>query len=66
MYPDYFFSCDYGKTEYFGVLTQVAEASFTKPSINQISYKDRIYDPVLIRENTGESKPVFSHILCND
>ena len=29
-------------------------------------YKDRIWDSVLIRENTGQWKPVFSHILCSD
>ena len=28
-------------------------------------YKDTIYDFVLIRENTGQWKPVFSHILCS-
>ena len=28
-------------------------------------YKDRIYDFVLIRENVGQGKPVFSHILCS-
>ena len=26
-------------------------------------YKDRIYDSVLIRENTSQRKPEFSHIL---
>ena len=31
-----------------------------------LPYKDRIYDSVLIRENTGQWKPVFSHILCSD
>ena len=29
-----------------------------------LPYKDRIYDFVLIRENTGNWKPVFLHILC--
>ena len=28
-------------------------------------YKDRIYDSVLIRENTGGRKLVFWHILCS-
>ena len=28
-------------------------------------YKDRIEDSVLIRENTGQWKPVFSHILSS-
>ena len=28
-------------------------------------YKDRTVDSVLIRENTGQWKPVFSHILCS-
>ena len=27
-------------------------------------YKDRIEDYVLVRENTGQRKLVFSHILC--
>ena len=27
--------------------------------------KDRIYDSVLIRENTGQRKPVFLNILCS-
>lgn len=27
------------------------------------SNKDKIYDSVLIRENTGQRKPVFWHIL---
>ena len=26
-------------------------------------FKDRIYDSVLIRENTGQRKPVFCHLL---
>ena len=26
-------------------------------------YKDRIYESLLIRENTGKRKPVFWHIL---
>ena len=29
-------------------------------------YKDRIYDSALIPENTGQQKPLFSHILCID
>ena len=28
-------------------------------------YKDRIYDSVLLRENTGGRKLVFWHILCS-
>ena len=28
-------------------------------------YKDRICDSFLILENTGQSKPVLSHILCS-
>ena len=28
-----------------------------------LPYKDRIYDSVLIRENMGQWKPVFSHIF---
>ena len=28
-------------------------------------YKDKVVDSVLIWENTGQSKPVFSHILCS-
>ena len=28
-----------------------------------ITYKDRIYDSVLTRENKGQGKPVFWHIL---
>ena len=31
-----------------------------------LPYKDRIVDSVLIRENMGQSKPVFSHIICSD
>ena len=27
--------------------------------------KDRIYDSVFIWDNTGQWKPVFSHILCS-
>ena len=30
-----------------------------------LPYNDRIYDSVLIRKNTGQWKPVFSHILCS-
>ena len=30
-----------------------------------LPYKGKIYDFVLIRENTGQRKPVFSHILCS-
>ena len=30
-----------------------------------LPHKDRIYDSVIIRENTGQWKPVFSHILCS-
>ena len=30
-----------------------------------LPYKNRIYESVLIRENTGLWKPVFSHILCS-
>ena len=28
-------------------------------------YKDRIIDSVLMRENTGQGKPAFSHVLRN-
>ena len=31
-----------------------------------LPYRDRIVDSVLIRENTGQWKPVFSHILCSE
>ena len=31
--------------------------------IRILAYKDRIYDSILIRENTGQQNPVFSHIL---
>ena len=31
-----------------------------------LPYKDRIYNYVLIRENTGQWTPVFSHILCSN
>ena len=31
-----------------------------------LPYKDKIYDSVPLRENTGQSKHVFSHILCNE
>ena len=30
-----------------------------------LPYKDRIYDFILRRENTGQWKPVISHILCS-
>ena len=30
-----------------------------------LPYKDKIFDFVLIRENMGLWKPVFSHILCS-
>ena len=30
-----------------------------------LPYKDRVYDSVLIRENMGQWKPVFSHVLCS-
>ena len=30
-----------------------------------LPYKDKIYDFVLIRENKGQWKPVFSHVLCS-
>ena len=39
------------------------EYGFSLTSI--LSYEDRIVDSVLIRENTGQRKPVFSHILCS-
>ena len=39
------------------------ECGFSLISI--FPYKDRIYNSVLIRENTGQWKPVFLHILCN-
>ena len=26
----------------------------------------RIVDSILMREKTGQEKPVFSHILCNE
>ena len=29
-------------------------------------YKDRIYNYVLIREDTGQRKPVFWNILCSE
>ena len=32
--------------------------------IRILPYKDRIVNSVLIRENTGQWKPAFSHILC--
>ena len=31
-----------------------------------LPYKDRIVDSALIRENTGQRKPAFSHILCRE
>ena len=31
-----------------------------------VPYKDKVVDFVLIRENTGHWKPVFSHVLCSD
>ena len=33
--------------------------------IRILPYKNKICDFVLIRENTGHWKPVFSHILCS-
>ena len=30
-----------------------------------LPYKDKIYDFVYIRENTGQWKSVFSHVLCS-
>ena len=30
-----------------------------------LPYKDRICDSVLIRENTGQLRPVFLHSLCS-
>ena len=30
-----------------------------------LPYKDRMVDSILIRENAGQYKPVFSHILCS-
>ena len=36
---------------------------FTDPYF--LPYKDRIVDSLLIRENTGSWKAVFSHILCS-
>ena len=30
-----------------------------------LPYRDKIYDFVLMWENTGQWKPVFSHILCS-
>ena len=35
---------------------------FTKPILQ---FTDRIYDSVLIQENTGQWEPVFSHVSCN-
>ena len=32
--------------------------------IRILPYEDRIVNSVLIRENTGQWKPAFSHILC--
>ena len=31
-----------------------------------LPYKDEIYDFVLTRENTGQWKYIFSHILCSE
>ena len=31
-----------------------------------LPHEDQIYDSVLLRKNTAQSKPVFSHILCSD
>ena len=31
-----------------------------------LKYNDGIYDSVLIPENMGQWKPVFSHILCSE
>ena len=31
-----------------------------------LPYKDKIYDSVLVRENTGQWKAVFSHILRSE
>ena len=31
-----------------------------------LPYKDRIYDFVRIRENTGQWKPAFSYVLCSE
>ena len=39
------------------------EYRFSRAIIFQ--YKDRIYDSVLIRENTGGRKLVFWHTLCS-
>ena len=41
----------------------MGEDEFSLPRIRP--YKDRIVDSALIRENTGQRKPVFSHILCS-
>ena len=30
-----------------------------------LPYEDRIYNSVLMRKNTGQWNPVFSHILCS-
>ena len=40
------------------------ECGFLRTRI--LLYKERIVDSVLIRENTGQWKPVFSHVLCSD
>ena len=31
-----------------------------------LPYRDRVLDSVFIRENKGQWKPVFSHILCSE
>ena len=37
------------------------------PTLNRILlYNDRIYESVLIRENTCQRKRVFSHTVCSD
>ena len=36
------------------------------PLIRLFPYKDRIYDPVLIREYTGQTKLVFWHNFCSE
>ena len=30
-----------------------------------LPYKDRVYDSVLIRVNSGQWKPLLSHVLCS-
>ena len=34
------------------------------PLIRIFLYMDRIYDSVLVRENTGHRKPVFLHVYA--